>query len=80
MTQYVYLLWDHNEDGPTNLVATLEKEKVFDLALKVANGLYSEDSYILKSLKEAIDINEPDIYYLAEYDWGSLHLQIVELS
>lgn len=78
----VYLLWTHGEDGPEELRATLDRDKVLGLAKD-----YYTDDWIKKfapNLMQRLDsilLSNPsnDIYNLVG-GWGGLHLQIVELE
>lgn len=80
----IYLIWDHLEDGPKDLKATDNKDKVIGM---VDRSGYLDDDYlarvnmtrpeIIELVNGIISKGEPDIYSLFG-GWGALHLQIVE--
>ena len=79
----VYLIYSYNEDGPRNLVATLDIEKVVSLA-----KAFDTDNWFSRVGESPIPLlidvlkehgNTPEIYSLMS-GWGGLVLEIVELS
>lgn len=92
MTQYVYLLSDHDEHGSENVVATLDRGRLLELLVK---GWPWADKTEGRNLPENVK-NESDILreYLAantdadladgaprnlSYGWGGVQLHVVEL-
>ncbi len=77
----VYLLWTHLEDGPEELIATLDASKV----LALAKSYYTEEwmaSYatdLVDMVEKALKADEVGIFPLT-VGWGGLHFQVVELA
>jgi hypothetical protein len=90
MGRLVYLLWEHEEHGPTDLVATDDSAEVLPL---LKERLYwpdpkherafakatAENEQAEQKAKIALEANEPCTTRLFE-GWGGTHLQIVELA
>ncbi len=84
MTEYAYLLWSHEEDGPTDLVVTLDRNKILSMVKDQDQGGYfvrvgcSMDDIIGK-MEELLKKDDAiGIYPLME-GWGGLHFQVVKL-
>ena len=84
--KYVYLLYTYKEDGPEDLVATLDKSKIVGLAKQIDeanNGWFEKNNELdlLERLKVIINTKGeiPDRYDLMS-GWGGLVLEIVELK
>ena len=92
MKTYIYLLWDHDEDGPCEVVATLDRSKVAGLVSnlcprgegRIAEILAHTDEELLTTGSPDRDINGK---HFLEFDnwgllalWGGFTFQIVELS
>jgi len=80
----IYLTWDHGEDGPENLMATVNKAHIFEMVEKSgyledkilsAAGCKKED--IKKKVDQIIENNECGVFSLFG-GWGGLHIQIAE--
>lgn len=94
MQKYIYLLWDHDEDGPCEVVATLDRSKVAGLVSKVcprgegriAEILNHTDEELLTTSSPDRGINGKHSLQFDDFGWGLLALwggftfQIVELS
>lgn len=67
---YVYLLWSHAEDGPEELVATLDRDKVISLAKEQNRDGWFErvecdpvgrlEALLLKDDQELLRNSDPD--------------------
>lgn len=87
MKQYIYILWDHDEYGPCELVATLDRSKVAGLVSnlypqgegRIAEILASTDEELIISSSPDRDINVNGKHSL-QTEWGGFTFQIVELS
>lgn len=87
-TTYVYLLWDHAEEGPENLAATLDRSKLMGM-LDAYFGNWSDEEARREIKNSLIDrLKLSDERLLAEdgstgislgYGWGGIHLQVVPL-
>lgn len=77
----IYLLWTHLEEGPEELIATLDKNKVLELAKAyyTQEELESYAKDLVDMVEKALKADKVDTYSLST-GWGGLHLQIVELS
>lgn len=82
----VYLTWHHGEDGPEGLEATLDRNKITEIALKSLGAFTDEGKQTaiqaLDVLLEKTDeelLTEDGIWGL-HTGWGGLHLQIKELT
>jgi hypothetical protein len=76
MSQRAYLVWDHDEYGPEDLRATLNKASVDALIQGWAGPMLEEAQ---RRLAAALDKDEVGITALGD-GWGGWHLQIVELE
>jgi hypothetical protein len=84
LPRYVYLLWDHCEDGPEHMLATLDIDALPSMADSLngdgwfARGgepdLVRDLTAMLPSLRDT-----PQTVGLMR-GWGGLHVQVVELS
>lgn len=84
--KYVYLLWEHDEHGPENLVATLDRSKLVNLldTFKWANHtatqtLVHTDLEVLL-LRTDEDLSSNNGIHEIESGWGGIHLQVTVLQ
>ena len=82
---YIYLLWDHGEDGPENLTATTDRTKLLEMAADKNVGDWFERQAVnpiceLKLLLEKSDkvLAENEGIHNLMRGWGGLHLQVVK--
>jgi len=86
MSNLVYLIWDHEEDGPMNLQATLAPKVIMEL---IADSDYMTTDYLdrhdvdyeelMGRISNFVFAGKPDIFPLIR-GWGGLRVQIVELE
>jgi len=85
--KYVYLLWDHQEHGPENIVAADSPSAL----LRVAYGVLGGCEESMNDLKRLLEFSPewlsetpmPDSYprshHLGGPGWGGPHLQVLRL-
>jgi hypothetical protein len=73
----LYLLYDYDEHGPENLIATLDKNSVIDL---IKSTPYPESGWLkMDRAEKAMAEDEPGRVALTD-GWGGLVLHIVKLT
>ncbi len=82
----VYLIWDHEEDGPEDLQATLSPKVIIQL---IDDSVYTSVEYLdrhetdyeelMGRVSDFVFAGKPDIMPLIR-GWGGLRVQIVELE
>lgn len=91
MKQYIYILWDHDEYGPCELVATLDRSKIAGLVSnlcpegdgRIAEILACTDEELLTTGSPYRGINGKHDLHIGQDGrafWGGFVFQIVELS
>jgi len=75
----VYLLWWHREEGPEELKATLNPDKLPEMVKSYDNGWFQRVSTDPVEELKGINLEEAGVFSLMD-GWGGLCLQIVELD
>ena len=88
---YVYMLWFHQEGGPEDMVATLNRNRVMYIFRTgypeyIERYLKEEKKDLVKRLSEIL--SHDDEWIIEEYNgifditdvWGGLHFQVVKLK
>lgn len=77
---FIYLLWCHGEDGPEDLKATLDRERLVAIAETYEDSAFAIEilnAFLLKSDDVLLSESSDGIHSL-ERGWGGLHLQVVK--
>lgn len=89
---YVYLLWQHGEDGPEDLVATLDRLKVINIAKSLdVNDWFARvtregELGVIETLEEVLRLSDEELAVRDHgitglmHGWGGLHFQVVKLQ